>query len=105
MLTNDMIPYIKYNYFHKEQKRKQKNNPYLQQKLIYNKECDVFIYPHNKKLIHTDSYIRTTEMGYRSHIDRCECEYCSDYLLKSECSRAKENRIIEVNHTLNEYKR
>ena len=105
MFTNGMIPYVKYNYFHKEQKRKLRNNPYLQQNLSYDKEKDLFICPNNKNLIHTDSYTRTTEMGYGSRVDRYECEDCSDCPLKSECTKAKGNRIIEVNHTLNEYKR
>ena len=105
MFTNGMIPYVKYNYFHKEQKRKLRNNPYLQQNLSYDKENNLFICPNNKNLIHTDSYTRTTEMGYGSRVDRYECEDCSDCPLKSECTKAKGNRIIEVNHTLNEYKR
>ena len=105
MFTNGMIPYVKYNYFHKEQKRKLRNNPYLQQNLSYDKEKDLFICPNNKNLIHTDSYTRTTELGYGSRVDRYECEDCSDCPLKSECTKAKGNRIIEVNHTLNEYKR
>ena len=105
MFTNGMIPYVKYNYFHKEQKRKLRNNPYLQQNLSYDKEKDLFICPNNKNLIHTDSYTRTTEMGYGSRVDRYECEDCSECPLKSECTKAKGNRIIEVNHTLNEYKR
>ena len=105
MFTNGMIPYVKYNYFHKEQKRKLRNNPYLQQNLSYDKENNLFICPNNKNLIHTDSYTRTTELGYGSRVDRYECEDCSDCPLKSECTKAKGNRIIEVNHTLNEYKR
>ena len=105
MLENEMVPYVKYNYFHKEQKRKQRNNPYLQQNLLYDKEQDVFICPNNKKLIHTDTYTRTTELGYESKVDKYECEDCSDCQLKSECTKARGNREIEVNHTLNEYKR
>ena len=105
MLENEMVPYVKYNYFHKEQKRKQRNNPYLQQNLIYDKEQDVFICPNNKTLIHTDTYTRTTELGYESKVDKYECEDCSDCPLKSECTKARGNREIEVNHTLNEYKR
>ena len=105
MLENEMVPYVKYNYFHKEQKRKQRNNPYLQQNLLYDKEQDVFICPNNKKLIHTDTYTRTTELGYESKVDKYECEDCSDCPLKKECTKARGNREIEVNHTLNEYKR
>lgn len=105
MFANEMIPYVKYNYFHKEQKRKLKNNPYLQQNLQYDTEQDVFICPNNKHLIHTDTYTRTTELGYKSRVDRCKCEDCSDCPLKKECTKAKGNREIEVKHTLNEYKR
>ena len=105
MLENEMVPYVKYNYFHKEQKRKQRNNPYLQQNLIYDKEQDVFICPNNKTLIHTDTYTRTTELGYESKVDKYECEDCSDCPLKKVCTKARGNREIEVNHTLNEYKR
>ncbi len=105
MLENGMVPYVKYNYFHKEQKRKCKNNPYLQQNLIYDKERDMFICPNNRELIHTDTYTRTTELGYESRVDKYECEDCSNCPLKRECTKAKGNREIEVNHSLNEYKR
>ena len=105
MMENEMMPYVKYNYFHKEQTRKLRNNPYLQQNLVYDKERDVFICPNNKELIHTDTYTRKTELGYESTVDRYECQDCSDCPLKSECTKAKGNRQIEVNHTLNEYKR
>ena len=105
MMENEMVPYVKYNYFHKEQTRKLRNNPYLQQNLMYDKERDVFICPNNKELIHTDTYTRKTELGYESTVDRYECQDCSDCPLKSECTKAKGDRQIEVNHTLNEYKR
>lgn len=105
MFTNEMIPYVMYNYFHKEQKRKFKNNPYLQPNLVYDKERDVFICPNNKELIHTETYTRTTELGYQSKVDRYTCEDCSHCPLKKECTKAKGNREIEVNHKLNEYKR
>jgi len=105
MLKNEMIPYVKYNYFHKEQKRKFKNNPYLQQNLVYDKEHDMFICPNGKRLIHIDFYTRTSELGYESKVDRYVCEDCSDCPLKKGCTKTKGNREIEVNHTLNEYKR
>lgn len=105
MLENEMILYVKYNYFHKEQKRKFRNNPYLQQNLIYDKDRDLFICPNNKHLTHIGTYTRTTEMGYKSKVDRYECEDCFDCPLKRECTKVKGDRQIEVNHTLNEYKR
>ena len=35
MFSKGMIPYVKYNYFHKEQTRAFRNNPFLQQNLRY----------------------------------------------------------------------
>lgn len=105
MLENAIVPYVKYNYFHKEQKRKFKDNPYLQQNLPYDKDRDIFICPNNKELIHTETYTRTTELGYESKVDKYVCEDCSDCPLKNECTKVKGNREIEVNHTLNDYKR
>lgn len=62
--------------------RKFKNNPYLQQNLVYNKERNVFICTNNKELIHTDTYSRTTEFMYESKVDRYTCVDCTDYPLK-----------------------
>lgn len=104
LFANEMMPYVKYNYFHKEQKSKFKDNPYLQQNLLYDKDRDVFVCPNNKELIHTETNSRTTELGYESKVDRYECKDCSNCPLKSECIKTKGNRKMEVNHTLNEYK-
>jgi hypothetical protein len=38
--TKQMTGYVKYNYFHKEQKRKMKNDPFLIQNLYYNAQED-----------------------------------------------------------------
>ena len=56
-------------------------------------------------MIHTETYTRTTELGYESKVDKYVCEDCSDCPLKKECTKVKGNREIEVNHTLNDYKR
>ncbi|NGF58369.1 transposase, partial [Parapedobacter sp. SGR-10] len=42
--------YVKYSYFHKEQKRAQKNNPFLLQNLYYNKEEDFYVCPMGQKM-------------------------------------------------------
>lgn len=42
--------YVKYNYFHMEQKRKQQNNPFLVQNLYYNKQDDFLVCPAGQKM-------------------------------------------------------
>ena len=42
--------YVKYNYFHKEQKIKTKNNPFLPQNLLYNAERDFYVCPMGQRM-------------------------------------------------------
>lgn len=42
--------YVKYNYFHKEQKRKMKNDPFLVQNLFYNALGDFYVCPMGQQL-------------------------------------------------------
>ena len=44
MLENKgVVAYVKYNYFHKEQKKKQKENPFLPQNMFYNSKEDYYV--------------------------------------------------------------
>lgn len=45
MLDNGMVPYVKYNMFHKEQTRKYKDNPFLPANMYYNKDEDYYVCP------------------------------------------------------------
>jgi len=42
--------YVKYNYFHAEKKRKMKNNPFLVQNLLYNREKDFYVCPMGQRM-------------------------------------------------------
>jgi hypothetical protein len=45
MEENRMSAFVKYNRFHKEQKRSFKNNPFLAENLYYNARDDYFVCP------------------------------------------------------------
>jgi len=45
MEENRIEPFVKYSYFHKEQKKAFKNNAFLAQNLYYNEKEDHFICP------------------------------------------------------------
>lgn len=104
MRENDMDAYVKYNYFHKEQKRSFKNNPFLINNLYYNKDNNYFVCPmgQHMRLIGTKKV--KSQSGYQSTIHRYEAENCESCPLKNQCTKAKGNRVIDVNHTLNAYK-
>lgn len=96
--------YVKYNYFHKEQKRTQKNNPFLVQNLYYNKQKDFFVCPMGQRMEHIGKGKRTSANGYEAAIHYYEAQQCEGCPMRGMCHKAKGNRRIEVNHNLNRHK-
>ncbi|WP_230322196.1 IS1182 family transposase [Alistipes onderdonkii] len=105
MFEKGMIPYVKYNYFHKEQTRAFRNNPFLQQNLKYDPSTDEFTCPAGKSMVPISCKNPKLELGYRAHTQLYQASDCTLCPLRRQCYNAEENRIIRVNHTLNEYKR
>jgi hypothetical protein len=48
---------------------------------------------------------RKTELGYESRVHRYQAQNCRGCPMHGACHKSKENRIIELNHRLNEYRR
>lgn len=96
--------YVKYNYFHKEQKKKMKNNPFLVQNLFYNRELDFYICPMGQRMENIGKGQRISSNGYESQITHYQAKRCDGCPLRSLCHQAKGNRRIEVNHRLNHLK-
>jgi len=103
ILENQQVDaYIKYNYFHQEQKRKIKNNPFLPQNLFYNPEQDFFVCPMGQRMEKIRTSTRVSKNGYRSQITHYQAKRCDGCPLRGQCHQSKENREIQVNHRLNE---
>lgn len=100
----NITPYVKYNYFHQEQKKKFKNNPFRQENLTYNKETDTYTCPQGKSMHFLQEKITISDNGYKSKIRQYQCENCQGCTLKEQCHKAKGNRIININEKLREYK-
>lgn len=96
--------YVKYNYFHKEQKRTQKNNPFLVQNLYYNLVEDYYICPMGQKLQCIGQGTRMSSNGYEAEVYYYEAQRCEGCPLRGMCHKAKGNRRIEVNKNLNRHK-
>jgi transposase len=105
MEDNNIEAYVKYNYFHKEQKRAWKKNAFAVQNLFYNKDKDFFICPMGQKLTNTGTKKSKSELGYISTLTRYQAQNCNGCSLRGLCHKSKTNRIIEVNYKLNEYKK
>jgi hypothetical protein len=97
--------FVKYPLFHVEQTEKYKNNPFIAQNLFYNKEKDYYVCPMGQHMENVGTSTRKSENGYTSKTTFYEAKNCNRCPLKALCHKSKENRRIEVNHKLNEYRK
>lgn len=99
-----IVPYVKYNYFHMEQKRKQQSNPFLVQNLFYNAQEDFLVCPAEQKLTLWKQAERTSTNGYVSQVSIYRAQRCEGCPMRGQCHKAEGNRTIEINHRLNQLK-
>lgn len=96
--------YIKYNYFHKEQKRSFKDNIFIQSNLFYNKSEDYIICPMGQHMKLIGIGKRKSELGYNYQVSIYQAQNCHGCPLRSCCYKGKGNRRIELNHKLIRYR-
>jgi hypothetical protein len=96
--------FVKFNYFHKEQKRAFRNNPFGIQNLFYNPEKDFYVCTMGQRMEKVANTKRTSSNGYVSNISVYQAKNCKGCPLRAMCHQAKTNRRIEVNHRLNQLK-
>ena len=101
---NDIEAFVKYNYFHMEQKRKFKNNIFLPQNLYYNSEQDYFVCPMGQHLTKKGVGTRISDNGYKSNVSYYQAVNCNGCPFRGQCHKAKGNRTLEVNFRLKELK-
>jgi len=97
--------YVKYNKFHWEKKRKNRENPYLTENLAYDRETDSYTCRNGKKLIHRGNRKYVTEAGYETRRDYYGCEECSGCPYAEECKKTQKRRTMRISHRLNELKK
>lgn len=105
MEVNDIEPFVKYNYFHKEQKKSFIENKFLAQNLYYNAKEDYFVCPMGQHMNKIGTTTRESGNGYISKLSVYEAKNCQGCPLRSMCHNAITNRRIEVNHNLNRHKK
>jgi transposase len=101
---NGIEAFVKFNYFHKEQKRSFKNNPFGIQNLFYNQEMDFYVCTMGQRMEKVCDTKRISSNGYESQVSIYQAKNCQGCPLRGMCYQAKTNRRIEVNHRLNELK-
>jgi transposase len=96
--------YVKFNYFHKEQKKKYKKNEYRKDNFPYDKKTDTYTCPAGKKLSCVDMKKRKTETGYTGIEHYYEAENCDGCMYREKCHSSKNNRRIIIRPLLEYYK-
>ncbi len=105
MEENGIQAYVKYNYFHMEQKQAFRDNPFRVENLHYNAEGDYFVCPMGQHMRRVGTRHDRTESGYVVEIAVYRAQRCQGCPLKAKCyKRKKGNREIEVSHRLIAYK-
>ena len=106
MENNGIEAYVKYNWFHKEQHRPFRDDPFRQENLYYNKEKDYYVCPMGQHMTLVGVTRNVSDNGFVSYSHKYRAQRCTGCPLRSQCYKSKaEQRTIEVNHNLNEHKR
>lgn len=101
---NDITPFIKYNYFHKEQSKKWKNDPFRSNNFHYNKDKDCCYCPMGQQMEKIGEKTTKTKTGFIQKASLYQAKRCTDCPLRCLCHDAKEERIIQINHRLRSLK-
>ena len=98
--------YVKHNQFDRQQRKNiQDKKPFATDKLYYNQEQDCYYCPMGQQMKNAGTTTRITTTGFTQTLHIYKAQNCEGCPLKGVCHQAKGNRIIEVNHHLNELKR
>jgi transposase len=95
--------FVKYNYFHMEQKKKPKH-PFHKNNLHYNPEKDCYYCPMGQPMNKIGERQRTSENGFEQTCSTYRAQNCRGCPLRSSCHKGKGNRKIEVNQELERLK-
>jgi len=102
---NKVAAFVKYNQFDREQNDNlQSKKPFAADKLFYNKEEDYYVCPMGQKMMNIGTYKQKTSTGFKQTITNYQAKNCSNCPLNGMCHKSKGNRIISINHHLNQHK-
>ncbi|PKQ63065.1 transposase [Labilibaculum filiforme] len=96
--------YVKFNYFHMEQKKAFKLDPYRVENMHYNKVDDYFVCPMGQHMNFVSEYEKSNGFGYISTIRKYRAKNCKNCQIRGRCFKGKGNRTIEINNRLRTYK-
>ena len=97
--------YVKFSYFHKEQTKSFKNNPFHVDNLYYNPDGNFVVCPMGQKMEFIGTKQKESDRGYCSDVSLYQANNCEGCPMRGSCHKAKGNRVIEINHNLQQHKK
>lgn len=97
---HDIEAFVKYNYFHKEQKPKFKKDISKIENLYYNEYEDCFYCPMAQKMTLAETKTRASRTGFLQEISYYVAQNCNGCPLRGACHKGAGNRVIHVNHNV-----
>lgn len=88
--------YIKPQNYEKTKLRSFRGNAFLRENMPYDEREDAYTCPAGKRLVRRGERIRKSKSGFEQTVTRYACEGCVGCALKSKCTKAQENRVVEV---------
>ncbi|MCM1142179.1 MAG: IS1182 family transposase [Muribaculum sp.] len=85
LFSNGMVPYVKYNMFHVEQRRKYHKDPFRVANLFYNPQEDVCPMGQRMRFIRQEK--RYTASGYRQTVSIYRATRCEGCPLRGQCHK------------------
>ena len=107
MEAEQIEAFVKYNYFHKEQKLKGKIQPkdaFRPEHLHYDKLGDFFICPMGQLMTKRYETHPKTKSGYQQTYSVYQAENCKGCPLRGACHKSKTDRKIQINWNLKRLK-
>ena len=107
MESEQIEAFVKYSYFHKEQKSKGKIKPkdvFHPNQLHYDKAHDFFVCPMGQKMTKQYETYPKTKSGYQQTYSVYQAQNCKGCPLRGVCHKSKENRKIHINWNLKSHR-
>ena len=104
MAQQGIEAYVKYNYFHKEQKPSFLHDPSKRDNLYYNEAQDCYYCPMGQRMERCGERSYQTKTGYVQHVSVYQAKNCAGCPMRGSCHRSKKERQVHRNHSLEEYK-
>ena len=107
MASDQIESFVKYPYFHKEQKAKGRikaKDAFRPEHLYYNKEQDYLICPMGQRMEKKYETKPTTKSGFQKTLSVYKARNCQKCPLRGACHKSKTNRTIKINWNLERHK-